>query len=204
MNMKSKIRKLVCLACMLAMAMVAYAEGNESGWTVSPFDYQYDMTVYAQLKIDDAVVSDYSNYEVAAFVGDECRGVAEIQTKDNSTWLYIRVRSASASGEKISFKLFDKTEGEGKIKRIAETVDFQSQGLEGMPSSPIDLTPAKYTPGDVNDDGKINSKDLMLVIKKILKQDLPNGTIVDAMDMNNDGKYNSKDLQLIINIILKK
>lgn len=200
--MKSKIRKLVCLAYMLAMAMVAYAQGNESGWTVSPFDYQYDMTVYAQLKIDDAVVSDYSNYEVAAFVGDECRGVAEIQTKENSTWLYIRVRSASASGEKISFKLFDKTED--KIKRIAETVDFQSQGLEGMPSSPFDLTPAKYTPGDVNDDGKINSKDLMLVIKKILKQDLPNGTIEDAMDMNNDGKYNSKDLQLIINLILKK
>ena len=202
MNMKSKIRKLVCLACMLAMAMVAHAQGNESRWTVNPYDYQYDMTIYAQLKIDNAVVSDYSNYEVAAFVGDECRGVAVVDTKDNSTWLYIRVRSTSASGEKISFKMFDKTEG--KPKRIAETVEFQSQGLEGMPSSPIDLTPAKYTPGDVNDDGKINSKDLMLVIKKILKQDLPNGTIVDAMDMNNDGKYNSKDLQLIINIILKK
>ena len=203
MNMKSKIRKLVCLACMLAMAMVAHAQGNESRWTVNPYDYQYDMTVYAQLKIDNAVVSDYSNYEVAAFVGDECRGVAEIQTKENSTWLYIRVRSASASGEKISFKMFDKTT-DGKIKRIAETVDFQSLGQEGMPSSPIDLTPAEYTSGDVNDDGKINSKDLMLVIKKILKQDLPNGTIEDAMDMNNDGKYNSKDLQLIINIILKK
>ena len=202
--MKSKIRKLVCLAYMLATAMVMYAQGNERGWTVKPYDYQYDMTIYAQLKIDNAVVSDYSNYEVAAFVGNECRGVAEVHTQNNSTWLYIRVRSASASGEKISFKLFDKTEGEGKIKRIAETVDFQSQGLEGMPSSPIDLTPAKYTPGDVNDDGKINSTDLMLVIKKILKQDLPNGTIVDAMDMNNDGKYNSKDLQLIINIILKK
>ena len=200
--MKSKIRKLVCLAYMLAMAMVAYAQGNESGWTVSPFDYQYDMTVYAQLKIDNSVVSDYSNYEVAAFVGDECRGVAEVQTKNSSTWLYIRVRSTSASGEKISFKMFDKTDG--KPKRIAETVEFQSLALEGMPSSPIDLTPAQYTPGDVNDDGKINSKDLMLVIKKILKQDLPNGTIEDAMDMNGDGKYNSKDLQLIINIILKK
>ena len=200
--MKSKIRKLVCLAYMLAMAMVAYAQGNESKWTVSPYDYQYDMTVYAQLKIDYAVVSDYSDYEVAAFVGEECRGVAEVHTQNNSKWLYIRVRSASASGERISFKMFDKTDG--KIKRIAETVDFQSLGQEGMPSSPIDLTPAEYTPGDVNDDGKINSKDLMLVIKKILKQDLPNGTIEDAMDMNGDGKYNSKDLQLIINIILKK
>ena len=104
MNMKSKIRKLVCLAYMLAMAMVMYAQGNERGWTVNPYDYQYDMTIYAQLKIDNAVVSDYSNYEVAAFVGNECRGVAEIQTKDNSTWLYIRVRSASASSYSIKQK----------------------------------------------------------------------------------------------------
>ena len=202
MNMKCKIRKLVCLAWMLTMTVVAYAQGNVSGWTVNPYEYQYDMTVYAQLKIDDAVITDYSNYEVAAFVGDECRGVAEVNTQSGSTWLYIRVRSKSASGEKITFKLFDKTEG--KTKRIAETIEFESNGQVGIPSSPTTLTLAKYTPGDVNDDGKINSKDLMLVIKKILKQDLPNGTIVDAMDMNNDGKYNSKDLQLIINIILKK
>lgn len=198
--MKSKIRKLVCLACMLAMAMVAYAEGNESGWTVSPFDYQYDMTVYAQLKIDDAVVSDYSNYEVAAFVGDECRGVAEIQTKENSTWLYIRVRSASASGEKISFKLFDKTEGEGKIKRIAETVDFQSQGLEGMPSSPFDLTSAKYTPGDVNDDGSINIADVTSILS-IMAGNQSDSLIREAADVNDDGAINVADVTSVLSIM---
>ena len=196
--MKSKIRKLVCLACMLAMAMVAYAEGNESGWTVSPFDYQYDMTVYAQLKIDDAVVSDYSNYEVAAFVGDECRGVAEIQTKDNSTWLYIRVRSASASGEKISFKLFDKTEG--KIKRIAETVDFESQGLEGMPSSPFDLTSAKYTPGDVNDDGSINIADVTSILS-IMAGNQSDSLIREAADVNDDGAINVADVTSVLSIM---
>ena len=200
MNMKSKIRKLVCLACMLAMAMVAYAEGNESGWTVSPFDYQYDMTVYAQLKIDDAVVSDYSNYEVAAFVGDECRGVAEIQTKENSTWLYIRVRSASASGEKISFKLFDKTEGEGKIKRIAETVDFESQGLEGMPSSPFDLTSAKYTPGDVNDDGSINIADVTSILS-IMAGNQSDSLIREAADVNDDGAINVADVTSVLSIM---
>ena len=198
MNMKSKIRKLVCLACMLAMAMVAYAEGNESGWTVSPFDYQYDMTVYAQLKIDDAVVSDYSNYEVAAFVGDECRGVAEIQTKENSTWLYIRVRSASASGEKISFKLFDKTEG--KIKRIAETVDFESQGLEGMPSSPFDLTSAKYTPGDVNDDGSINIADVTSILS-IMAGNQSGSLIQEAADVNEDGTTNVADVTSVLSIM---
>ena len=196
--MKSKIRKLVCLACMLAMAMVAYAEVNESGWTVSPFDYQYDMTVYAQLKIDDAVVSDYSNYEVAAFVGDECRGVAEIQTKENSTWLYIRVRSASASGEKISFKLFDKTEG--KIKRIAETVDFESQGLEGMPSSPFDLTSAKYTPGDVNDDGSINIADVTSILS-IMAGNQSDSLIREAADVNDDGAINVADVTSVLSIM---
>ena len=196
--MKSKIRKLVCLACMLAMAMVAYAEGNESGWTVSPFDYQYDMTVYAQLKIDNAVVSDYSNYEVAAFVGDECRGVAEIQTKENSTWLYIRVRSASASGEKISFKLFDKTEG--KIKRIAETVDFESQGLEGMPSSPFDLTSAKYTPGDVNDDGSINIADVTSILS-IMAGNQSDSLIREAADVNDDGAINVADVTSVLSIM---
>ena len=196
--MKSKIRKLVCLACMLAMAMVAYAEGNESGWTVSPFDYQYDMTVYAQLKIDDAVVSDYSNYEVAAFVGDECRGVAEIQTKENSTWLYIRVRSATASGEKISFKLFDKTEG--KIKRIAETVDFESQGLEGMPSSPFDLTSAKYTPGDVNDDGSINIADVTSILS-IMAGNQSDSLIREAADVNDDGAINVADVTSVLSIM---
>ena len=185
--MKSKIRKLVCLAYMLAMAMVMYAQGNERGWTVNPYDYQYDMTIYAQLKIDNAVVSDYSNYEVAAFVGDECRGVAEVHTQDNSTWLYIRVRSASASGEKISFKLFDKTEG--KIKRIAETVDFESQGLEGMPSSPFDLTSAKYTPGDVNDDGSINIADVTSILS-IMAGNQSDSLIREAADVNDDGAIN--------------
>ena len=200
--MKSKIRKLVCLACMLAMAMVAHAEGNESGWTVNEHAYQYQMSIYAKLVIEDNDVTADNNYEVAAFVGDECRGVATIQSQGGYTWLWMFVRSDEASGEKISFKVYDKTTG--KEKRIAETVDFVSDGKIGEASSPTTFTLAKYTLGDVNDDGKINSKDLMLVIKKILKQDLPNGTIVDAMDMNNDGKYNSKDLQLIINIILKK
>ena len=198
MNMKSKIRKLVCLAYMLAMAMVAYAQGNESKWTVNPYDYQYDMTIYAQLKIDNAVVSDYSNYEVGAFVGDECRGVAVVDAKDNSTWLYIRVRSASASGEKISFKLFDKTEG--KIKRIAETVDFESQGLEGMPSSPFDLTSAKYTPGDVNDDGSINIADVTSILS-IMAGNQSDSLIREAADVNDDGAINVADVTSVLSIM---
>ena len=200
--MKCKIRKLVCLACMLAMAMVTYAQESKSGWSVDEHDYQHQMSVYAKLVTDGNDVTDYSNYEVAAFVGEECRGFATVNSQGGYTWLWMFVRSNSASGETVSFKVYDKTTKEEF--KIAETIDFVADGQIGQASSPTTFTIVKYTPGDVNNDGKINSKDLMLVIKKILKQDLPNGTIEDAMDMNGDGKYNSKDLQLIINIILKK
>lgn len=203
MNMKCKIRKLVCLAWMLAMTVVAYAQGNESGWTVNPYEYQYDMTVWGQLNIDDAVITDYSNYEVAAFVGDECRGVAEVNNQGGSSRLYIRIRSNSTSGEKITFKLFDKTED--KPKRIAETIEFESNGQVGIPSSPTTLTLAKYTPGDVDDDGIITSNDVALTIYKILKKDMSSiNFIEDAMDMDSDGIVTSTDVALIINIILKK
>ena len=199
MDMKRKIRKLVCLAWMLTMAVVTYAQGNESRWTVNEHDYQYQMSIYAKLVIDEQDVTDYSNYEVAAFVGNECRGVATVNSQGGYTWLWMFARSNSASGEKISFKIFDKTTG--KEKRIAETIDFVSDGQIGEASSPTTFTLAKYTPGDVNDDTKINSTDIVYVRRIILGMDSPN-QIKEAADLNEDGKINSTDIVYIRRLIL--
>ena len=196
--MKSKIRKLVCLACMLAMAMVSYAQGNVNGWTVNPYDYQYQMSIYARLVIEDNDVTADNNYEVAAFVGDECRGVATIQSQGGYTWLWMFVRSNSASGEKISFKIFDKTTG--KEKRIAETVDFVSDGQIGIASSPTTFTLAKYTLGDVNDDGEIDISDVQELINLILYTDLQD--VSPACDFNEDGETDISDVQNLITYVL--
>ena len=195
--MKSKIRKLVCLACMLAMAMVVHAEGNESGWTVNPYDYQYQMSIYAKLVIEDNDVTADNNYEVAAFVGDECRGVAKIQSQGGYTWLWMFVRSDEASGEKISFKVYDKTTG--KEKRIAETVDFVSDGQIGEASSPTTFTLAKYTLGDVNDDGEVNITDVICVYNVIAGN--KEGLIPEAADANQDGECNVTDVITVYYII---
>ena len=198
MNMKSKIRKLVCLACMLAMAMVAHAEGNESGWTVNEHAYQYQMSIYAKLVIEDNDVTADNNYEVAAFVGDECRGVATIQSQGGYTWLWMFVRSNETSGEKISFKVYDKTTG--KEKRIAETVDFVSDGQIGIASSPTTFTLAKYTLGDVNDDGEIDISDVQELINLILYTDLQD--VSPACDFNEDGETDISDVQNLITYVL--
>ena len=57
--------------------------------------------------------------------------------------------------------------------------------------------------GDVNDDGKIDTVDLSLLINKILGKEDPR--FIDAAgDLNGDGKYDTVDLALLINLILNQ
>lgn len=194
--MKAKVNRLFCIAVLTLFATVLRAE--DSGWMVSPYDYQYDMTVYAKLVIDEADVSDYTNYEIGAFVGDECRGVGEINLQGGYTWVYLRVRSNSASGESVTFKVFDKTTG--KVMRIEEKVDFTANGQVGKPSSPTTFTKANYTLGDVNDDGELDIADIQDLIEIILFADL--STASPACDFNGDGEIDIADLQELIEFIL--
>lgn len=194
------MKKLCCLVMLLLSTTFLHAQ--ESGWSVNPRDYQYDMTIYAQLVVEGQAVSDYENYEVAAFVGDECRAVGEVFSQEGYTWVYLRPRSNAASGETITIKVYDKAKG--RALRTNESFSFQSQGQEGEPSSPVNLTMKMYTLGDVNDDGRFNSSDVMLAISAVLKRPLPANAISEAIDANEDGRINSTDIMIIINKVLKK
>ena len=108
------------------------------------------------------------------------------------------VRSDEASGEKISFKVYDKTTE--KEKRIAETVDFVSDGKIGEASSPTTFTLAKYTLGDVNDDGEIDISDVQELINLILYTDLQD--VSPACDFNEDGETDISDVQNLITYVL--
>ena len=55
--------------------------------------------------------------------------------------------------------------------------------------------------GDVNDDGKINTQDILLIVDKILGVDNPSFN-ADAADLNRDGKINTQDILLVVDIIL--
>lgn len=193
--MINKLKALCSIVCLFLSTTVLQAQ--DSGWTVNPHDYQYDMTVYGSLVVDGVTVTSLENYEIAAFVGNECRGVAEVQTKDAYTWLYIRVRSNAASGEKVTFKIYDKTTG--KAYNAFETVAFTSNGQEGMPSSPATLTLRRYTLGDVNDDGRINVGDIRAILS-IMAGSIKD-YVVDAADVNEDGRYNVGDIRKVLGIM---
>lgn len=194
--MKSIKRIFSVLCIVLTLPTALLAQG--SGWTVNPHEYQYDMTVYAAIELDGEVLTDYANYEIAAFVNagdkEECRGVATVGSQSGMTWLYMRIYSNKASGEQVYFKIYDKSKSE--VSTPKEKITFESEKLVGMPSSPQKLSLVKFTLGDVNDDGKINAADIVAV-KQIMAETASGNIIVDAADVNSDAKVNSADIVAI-------
>ena len=199
MNMLSRIRLLSSMVFLFVTTTVLHAQ--DSGWTVNEPDYQYDMTAYIELSLGGAVVDDYSNYEVGAFVGNECRGVAKVDSKNGYTWLYLRIWSNEASGESIELKTYDKTTG--KTYRVLETIDFVSQSMVGQPSSPMTATVKTYTLGDVNDDGRINIADVTSTLS-IMAGNSNDKFIREAADANEDGRVNIADVTKILSIMAGK
>ena len=195
----NKLRTICCLISVLFSMTILHAQ--DSQWSVNP--YKYDMTVYAKVVYEGAEVSDYSNYEIGAFVGNECRGVGDVQTKDSYTWVYLRVRSNQASGEKLIFKLYDKSTGRTSVIKPSQVIAFSSQGMIGKPSSPVTLEKPSYTLGDVNEDGIIDVADIVGV-----HQITAGGSTVGynqlAADANADGVINVADVVRIRSIIANK
>ena len=108
-------------------------------WSVNPSDYRYDMSLYLNVSYANGEKLDYTQYEVAVFVGDECRGVAEVlPLPGGADCLYLRARSNSERGETMTFCYRNKSTGEVKV---VEKVDFafSSNGSLGMPSSPYEV-----------------------------------------------------------------
>lgn len=197
----NKLRTICCLISVLFSMTILHAQ--DSQWRVNPYDYKYDMTVYAKVVYEGTEVSDYSNYEIGAFVGNECRGVGDVQTKDSYTWVYLRVRSNQASGEKLIFKLYDKSTGRTCVIKPSQGIAFSSQGMIGKPSSPVTLEKPSYTLGDVNEDGIIDVADIVGV-----HQITAGGSTVGynqlAADANADGVINVADVVRIRSIIANK
>lgn len=197
------MNNLKLYGCILLILLCAHKVKAQSGWTCDPHDYQYDMTVYPTVEINGTAVADLSTYEVAAFVADECRGIAEVVTTLSSQqYLYLRIRSNDSSGETITFKAYNTATQEVITLETDDPVTFLSNDAIGTPSAPITLKQESFVPGDVNGDGKINSVDLSLLIGKILGKSNP--LFIDAAgDLDQNEKYNSVDLSLLIKLILK-
>ena len=138
--MKSSIiRHTTAIVALIIALFHSVTASAADTWSVNPSDYRYDMSLYLNVTFAAGEGLDYTQYDVAAFVGDECRGVAEVlPVPGGKDCLYLRSRSNRESGETMTFRYRNKTTGE--VKDI-ENVNFAfaSNARLGYPSSPYEV-----------------------------------------------------------------
>ncbi len=143
--MNSIIKFRYAIIALLMIVINGVGAFASTPWTINPSDYRYDMTLYLDVKIASQQM-DYSQYEVAVFCGNECRGIAEpLSLGNGKECLYLRVRSNVESGETMTFKYYDKEAG--KIFSIPDvSIQFESNEAIGYPSDPyvIDIDDTQY------------------------------------------------------------
>ena len=152
------IRFILDVSMLLIFPFVGKSE-TDPDWSCDIHAYQYDMSVYLSLQKDgESVLGDYL---VAAFCGEECRGIAELQTVKEATFYYIRIRSQKSSGESISFKVYDRSVG--KEQKASGTLSFASLEQVGYPSQPWILTlPTVVDPENGLDDIDETTQEIVL------------------------------------------
>ena len=168
--MKHKIFSL--LLSLLAFITTAWAD--EGNWEFNPYDFQYDMTVYAGINVDGSDVEDLARYSVAAFCGEECRGIMEVKNAGNVQYGYLRIRSNKESGEQVTFKVYDRIAN--VIIKCDDTIAFQTQGLQGLPSSPMILHAANKYKVDYVVDGDVVQSEYVYYGEPLVLIDAPEKT----------------------------
>lgn len=187
-------KRLLGMVCLLLTAAGTLADSH---WTVNPHAFQYDMTAYVTL-----AWVEQSDYEVAAFCGDECRGVGKLLTATDGTQVFqLRIRSNEASGETISFRAFNNETH--KEMQSMQTITFESQTVLGSPSQPLKLNIGIVLKGDANGDGNVDTQDAIKAIQYYLGKN-PTDFNFSAADVTGDGNVDTQDAIQIIKIYLNK
>ena len=87
--------------------------GDEPDWAVNPEDFEYNMNIIGKVRVDGEFSEDVYDM-VGAFVGDEVRGSAHLVYDENyqQYFAFLTVYAHTATGEDVSFKLWDASRGE--------------------------------------------------------------------------------------------
>ena len=100
-----RILNLVILTCIVSLGIV-FADTPD--WSVNPPEYEHTASMTGILVFDD-IQSDNPSDMVAAFVGDECRGVDTegLYFSPSGQWVWGITLYANDEGESFTFKGYD-------------------------------------------------------------------------------------------------
>lgn len=195
------LRKIILI---VSVSMLSFA-ARSAHWTCNPYDYQYDMTAYVQLLDGGQAIADLSRYEVAALVGDECRGVVQwVAVFNGRTYGLARLWSQAEQGEVLRWHVYDAV-ADCNVAVYGSQVElpFVSQSVAGLPSAPISLDLQAHVRGDVTGDGRIDIADINRIINMMLGK-VPGNEALTLGDVTSDGRIDIADVNAVINLMLGK
>jgi len=172
MKNKNKFAALI-LTCLISLGLSAQAPS----WQVNENEFEYTMTMVAYLNVNATTLSN-SNDMLAAFVGGECRGVANLiyaESTDNY-FAYLTVFSNSSS-ETVNFKIYNS---------ITDTVTEADQTL------PFEIN--KHY-GGISSDFCFSKPSPRYFKKNVVLCDISKGAITVLFEQNNVPLTLEKDNQ---------
>ena len=94
------------------MRIVMKVRGEKPQWTVDPTLYEHQMNYIGQVRIGGILIEN-SESMVAAFIGDECRGVASPEQVRGAAYVTMTVygNGDTDAGKPISFRIWDASAG---------------------------------------------------------------------------------------------
>ncbi len=147
---------MIMTVCLSAFAGLR----SDDSWTLNPSDFRYDMSLYFTLQSKD--YENLDEYEIGAFIGDECRGVAEkIELPEGGSCMYMRIRSNTTEPEAVTFLVRDKKTGDTVTLKSSDGEEFQFKAdtMVGLPSDPFLLTVWYEISVKAGEHGSVDFKD---------------------------------------------
>ena len=121
--------------------------GNKPDWTVNPNDFEGSMNVIGQLYVGNIVSNDPDDV-VAAFIGEECRGVANLEYSARYDGYFVTMDifgNSTDSNADINFRAYDASTGTlYPVVNPDVTIKYAELALQGSYSDPVKLTTANY------------------------------------------------------------
>lgn len=112
--------------------------GTPPPWDIDPGDFEFFMSVTGSVLLSGDPIAPISGHLVAAFVGDELRGVAEVNLSAVDPFgplFFLQIRSNVAEGETVRFEFWDAAAD--VVFDLEETVSFEHQSTVGTVPTPF-------------------------------------------------------------------
>ncbi len=113
------------------LRVVMKVRGEKPQWTVDPTLYEHQMNYIGQVRIGGILIEN-SESMVAAFIGDECRGVASPERVRGATYVTMTVygNGDTDAGKPVSFRIWDASAG----------IAYTDVNINAFNGSPVDNT----------------------------------------------------------------